>query len=231
MFSSSPIDLFSSRRAEVARGSGSNSVEDMGSQDFMALMIAQMENQDPTQPMDQLAFMSQLAQFGTVSGVQELNEAFNGLAANLRGNQAVQASSLVGRSVATQSNFGHLTTGIDSDGNVSYAMRAYVDMGSGADGGQFYVHDAEGAIVFTGNLPPGSGSVQVLWDGIAADGQQLVPGEYQISANLQSGRGSRPTRAYGHDQVISVAVTANNQIMLNLSSGRTVEVTDVKEFF
>ena len=33
----------------------------------MALMIAQMENQDPTQPMDQLAFMSQLAQFGTVS--------------------------------------------------------------------------------------------------------------------------------------------------------------------
>ena len=55
-------------------------------------------------------------------------------------------------------------------------------------------------------------------------------GEYQISANLQSGRGSRPTRAYGHDQVISVAVTANNQIMLNLSSGRTVEVTDVKEF-
>ena len=43
-------------------------------------MIAQMENQDPTQPMDQLAFMSQLAQFGTVSGVQELNVAMSDLA-------------------------------------------------------------------------------------------------------------------------------------------------------
>ena len=49
----------------------SRSVEEMGSEEFLTLMIAQLENQDPTKPMDQMAFMSQLAQFAQVSGIQE----------------------------------------------------------------------------------------------------------------------------------------------------------------
>ena len=62
MLTSSPMDIFQAANPRDAGRSGSRNVEDMGSEDFMALMIAQMENQDPTQPMDQLAFMSQLAQ-------------------------------------------------------------------------------------------------------------------------------------------------------------------------
>jgi flagellar basal-body rod modification protein FlgD len=91
MLTSSPMDIFQAANPREASRSGSRNVEDMGSEDFMALMIAQMENQDPTQPMDQLAFMSQLAQFGTVSGVQELNQAFGDLSTNLTGAQAIQA--------------------------------------------------------------------------------------------------------------------------------------------
>ena len=79
MLSTTALNSFSATASSPASGSGAQGVEDMGSQDFLALMIAQMENQDPTQPMDQLAFMSQLAQFGTVSGVQELNLAVTDL--------------------------------------------------------------------------------------------------------------------------------------------------------
>ena len=70
MINNSPADLFSALNpAQAGEASRSRNVSDMGSDDFLTLMIAQMKNQDPTQPMDQMAFMSQLAQFGTLSGV------------------------------------------------------------------------------------------------------------------------------------------------------------------
>ena len=65
MLNTGGIDSFTALNPSERSDSRVKGVEDMGSQDFLALMIAQMENQDPTQPMDQLAFMSQLAQFGT----------------------------------------------------------------------------------------------------------------------------------------------------------------------
>ena len=118
MLSTTALNSFSATASSPASGSGAQGVEDMGSQDFLALMIAQMENQDPTQPMDQLAFMSQLAQFGTVSGVQELNLAVTDLSSSLTGGQVIQALSLIGRSVATESNMGHLAAaGSDAEGN------------------------------------------------------------------------------------------------------------------
>ena len=104
MINSSPSALFTSMNPGATSGtSTSRNISDMGSDDFLALMIAQMKNQDPTKPMDQMAFMSQLAEFSSLSGIQELNGAFGELSTNLTGAQAVQASSLVGRSVAMDS--------------------------------------------------------------------------------------------------------------------------------
>ena len=62
--------------ARAAEKGKAGSAEEMGSEEFLQLMIAQLENQDPTKPMDQMAFMSQLAQFTQVSGIQELNASF-----------------------------------------------------------------------------------------------------------------------------------------------------------
>ena len=109
-------------------------------------------------------------------------------------------------------------------------MRASIDMGVGADGGKFYVHDTNGAVVFTGGLPPGSGAMPVIWDGVASNGKQLPP-VITISADVNLDGSSRSARVYGHDQVVSVAIGAGNQVTLNLSSGRSMDVSDVKEFF
>ena len=180
MLNTGGIDSFTALNPSERSDSRVKGVEDMGSQDFLALMIAQMENQDPTQPMDQLAFMSQLAQFGTVSGVQELNVAMSDLATSVTGSQAIQASNLIGRSVATESNTGHLAiAGNDEAGNTVLAMRASVDVGPGASGGRFYVHNVQGDIVFSGNLPPRSGVIPVVWDGVDSEGNQLPPGQHQ----------------------------------------------------
>jgi len=233
MINNTPSDIFTTLNPNNAvEASRSRNVSDMGSDDFLALMIAQMKNQDPTKPMDQMAFMSQLAQFGTLSGVQELNGSFGDLSTSLTGAQAVQASSLVGRSVAMDTQIASLTpVGRNEAGDTVHMLSATVDMGRHSEGGVFEVRDGSGRLVFSGQLPAGSGHVPVVWDGAAADGSQLPPGEYSISAQVERGGDLRPARVYGHDTVISVAIGSGNQVTLNLASGRSVDVSDVKEFF
>ncbi len=233
MINNTSSDIFTALNPNNAvEASRSRNVSDMGSDDFLALMIAQMKNQDPTKPMDQMAFMSQLAQFGTLSGVQELNGSFGDLSTSLTGAQAVQASSLVGRSVAMDTQIASLTpVGRNEAGDTVHMLSATVDMGRHSEGGVFEVRDGSGRLVFSGQLPAGSGHVPVVWDGAAADGSQLPPGEYSISAQVERGGDLRPARVYGHDTVISVAIGSGNQVTLNLASGRSVDVSDVKEFF
>lgn len=233
MINGTPTDIFSSlnptQTGEVSR---SRNISDLGSDDFLALMIAQMKHQDPTKPMDQMAFMSQLAEFSSLSGIQELNGAFGELSTNLTGAQAVQASSLVGRSVAMDTQVAALTpVGRNENGDMVSLLSATVDMGAGSEGGVFEVRDDSGRLVFSGPLPAGSGNVPVVWDGEASDGSRLPPGDYNISARIERGGDLRDARVFGHDTVISVAIGNGNQVTLNLASGRSVDVSDVKEFF
>ena len=65
--------------APGASGSKANSMTDMNADDFLTLMVAQLQHQDPTKPMDNTEFVAQLAQFSTSTGVQELNAGFSGI--------------------------------------------------------------------------------------------------------------------------------------------------------
>ena len=233
MINSTPTDIFTSLNPnQSSEASRSRNISDMGSDYFMTLIIAQMKHQDPTKPMDQMAFMSQLAEFSSLSGIQELNGAFGELSTNLTGAQEVQASSLVGRSVAMDTQVASLTpVGRNEAGDTVHMLSATVDIGRQSEGGVFEVRDGSCRLVFSGELPAGSGHVPVVWDGAAADGSQLPPGEYSISAQVERGGDLRHARVYGHDTVISVAIGSGNQVTLNLASGRSVDVSDVKEFF
>ena len=71
-----------------------------GSEDrFLKLLVAQLSNQDPMNPMDNAQMTSQMAQISTVTGVQQVNQAIQELSAQLSSMQMLQSSSLVGRSV------------------------------------------------------------------------------------------------------------------------------------
>ena len=71
-----------------------------GSEDrFLKLLVAQLSNQDPMNPMDNAQMTSQMAQISTVTGVQQVNQAIKDLSAQLSSMQMLQSSSLVGRNV------------------------------------------------------------------------------------------------------------------------------------
>jgi len=85
--------------------------ERLGQEDFLRLMVAQLRNQNPLQPMENGEFLTQIAQFGTVSGVRQLNAAFEALSESLYSSQALQAASLVGRRVQVPGGEGYLAEG------------------------------------------------------------------------------------------------------------------------
>ena len=74
----------------------------LGQQDFLRLMVAQIQNQDPMQPQMNGEFLSQLAQFSTNDGVAKMQESLQQMATSLQSNQALQASALVGRKVLSK---------------------------------------------------------------------------------------------------------------------------------
>ena len=78
--------------------------DELGQSEFLDLMIAQLQHQDPLNPADSGEFLGQLAQFGTVNGITELQNSFADLATSLQSSQALQASTLVGRNVLIPGN-------------------------------------------------------------------------------------------------------------------------------
>ena len=83
----------------------------LGQEDFLKLMTTQMTHQDPNNPMQNGEFLSQMAQFGTVSGIQDLQKSFADFANSINSDQALQASSLVGRYVSVPTSTGILPAG------------------------------------------------------------------------------------------------------------------------
>src|SRR5690554_3235081 len=86
--------------------------DELGQKAFLKLMITQLENQDPLSPQENGEFIAQLAQFSSVESLDRLNTNFDGFAQNFMGNQALQASSLVGRSVSVDTDTSFLPEGL-----------------------------------------------------------------------------------------------------------------------
>ena len=208
--------------APGATSSKANSMTDMGADDFLTLMVAQLQHQDPTKPMDNTEFVAQLAQFSTSTGVQELNESFSGLSSSLASSQMLQATDLVGRQVSTESNVGFLEAAADQDGEAVGMLDATVSLG-GNRGGMLYVQDMTGQLVYSAALPAdATGDFQIRWGGKDASGNMMPPGNYRISAET----------VYAHSRVQSVSINpATGSASLNLVDGSKLSFAEIRNIF
>ena len=82
------------------------SSKDLGKNEFLELLVAQLNNQDPLSPQENGEFIAQLAQFSQVEGIEKLNSSMGSLLSGYQSSQALQASSLVGRKVIAAINLG-----------------------------------------------------------------------------------------------------------------------------
>lgn len=153
---------------------------DLGQEDFLHLMLTQLKNQDPFKPMESGEFLGQLAQFGTVSGLAELQTSFDGLSASLVSNQALQASSLVGRTALVSASSLRIAAG--------QPVTGAVDMPESTNALKVTIRDAAGQPVRTlglGSQPVGISAF--TWDGLTDNGEPAIAGRYSFTATYQSG--------------------------------------------
>lgn len=188
---------------------------------FMKLMITQMQNQDPTQPMDNSQFLAQLAQFSATSGIQQLQTSFSSLASSLQSYQALQASSLIGRMVLVPNSNAYLPSGGAVGGQVTLdSSTTQLNVG---------IYDQSGQLVRTLNLGTQSaGTVPFYWDGTDGNGNALPAGTYQIKAEALVNGSPTAVNSDVYASVDSVNLSSTNSgIELNLSGLGTVPLSQV----
>jgi flagellar basal-body rod modification protein FlgD len=196
----------------------------LGQDDFLKLMITQFKNQDPFKPLESGEFLSQLAQFSTVAGVKDLQSSFKDMSASLVSNQALQASSLLGRSVLVNRGSGMLAAG----GTLGGA----VDVPASAGSVVVNIADQNGQLVRQLSLGArAKGLAAFSWDGKLADGTAAAPGVYNLSSQLVvNGRIQSAASVLVNARVESVTIGADQSgLTLSLEGLGDIAFSDVRQ--
>lgn len=197
--------------------------EQLGQSDFLSLLTTQLANQDPFDPMDNKEFISQMAEFSSLSGMDELNQNFNALASSLNSNQALQASALVGRSVMVPTSVGHLGEEGGIEGRVSLQQSTQNIWAE--------VKDASGQVVRRFEMGSFSqGDLEFEWDGLSDSGERMPEGVYSVNLYGQVGGTTEQLGTVIKAQVNSVNLGGSEgQIVLNLTGLGQVNLADIEE--
>ena len=192
-------------------------------EDFFSLLTAELAHQDPTEPTDNNEMISQMTAFSTTDGVANLNDQFTSFAATMSSSQALQASSLVGRSVLVDDNVFGMTEGDDVIGKIV--------TDENASNINIYVENTAGEIIQTvavGDMAAGEASF--TWNGLDGNGDPAPTGAYRFRvAGLVDGQASE-LQAMTYRKVDSVTLAgAGGDIVLNLNGGTSMALQDVVE--
>lgn len=195
----------------------------LGQQEFLKLMITQIQNQDPFKPLENGEFISQMAQFGTVSGIQDLQNSFASLSSSLVSNQALQASSLVGRSILVESGQVNLVK------DATIEASAVVD--SSASSVTVDVVDFSNQVVKTIELGPQSrGLAKFTWDGTDNKGRAVVPGQYGLQVKAVVNGKTVALGTMVTEKVESVTFGSGQQgLLLNTVSKNSYGFNQIKQ--
>ncbi len=206
------IDSVTSTQPTTTDLGGVAAKDKLGQAQFMQLMIAQLKNQDPTKPMDPSQFLGQLAQFGTVSGIQDMQNSLSTLSDSLRSSQLLGGTSLVGHEVLASAD----TAWVSGTGGLSGA----IDVPEGASAVTLTLTDASGQLIRRMPLSTDQGLSAFQWDGLTDQGDHAVAGNYTIKAIATVGGTDEQLETQIASQVGSVTLDpSTNTLTVNTDIG------------
>lgn len=214
------MDIQSARRtdSEAAANQGLGSSQ-LGKNEFLKLMMAQLQAQDPTAPQSSEAFVAQLAQFSSVEQLAGLNSMMESLLVAQAANNQTQITGLVGKDVVYTTD----TIKLGPDG--ATPLRLTPD--TNASDVVVTIKDAEGNVVRTVHLGATEASgADFQWDGLDDQGQPLPEGEYSVSATASSASGDAVDVTVGASGHID-AVSFEDGVPMLVIGGLKIAVSDV----
>ena len=195
----------------------------LGRDAFLRLLTTQLQNQDPLSPMENEAFVAQLAQFSSVEGIKGMQSSLETMVSSMRSDQLLAGANLVGRTVGLGSS------GVQAAGGLSTNIE--IELPEAANNVALNViDDSTGRVVYEGNLgPQEAGTVLATWNGTSTNGQPLLRGSYSLVAIAENGARRVQQSAQAVGQVNSVVWNPTTQTMnLELSGGAKVTMADIE---
>ncbi|MFP8488656.1 flagellar hook assembly protein FlgD [Gracilimonas sp. Q87] len=218
------INSINANTASAFQKQNTSGKTEMGQKQFMQLLVAQMRNQDPINPMDGAEFASQLAQFNSVeqlidvnSGLEILQNSQDMMSASLTNSMAATLTGKQVRALSEQVN-------LSAEGNseIKYKLK------SSAEEVEIVIRNASGAEVRRETLNGvSSGDNNWTWDGKNNSGERLGEGNYQIEVVAKNGDEDVNALVYMEGVANKVRFSGNG-VFLSIN-GIEVPIGDVEE--
>ena len=197
----------------------------LGQSDFLKLMTTQLQNQDPFAPMDNGDFIAQMAQFSTVTGIEEVNSSLKKLVEEFDQARIATASNLLGHAVLVPGNIGRP----DDKGQ----LHGVLDLPDQTFMTQLTYYDADtNEELHTDDLGPlGTGLVGFSWENIPQDILDRNA-RIKIEALIDTGNGPEQLSPSIYSKVISASVGTGNekQVLLNVEDYGDIDVSSAVNF-
>ncbi len=210
-------DLMSTMNAKKA-GTGDSVQADTDK--FMTLLVTQLKNQDPLNPLDNAQVTSQMAQLSTVTGIDKLNATLQALQGSYQASQSLQAASLIGRGVLMSGSNIAL-----ADGKAVFGL----EMAEPADNVVVTIRNSAGTAVRSMNLGAmEAGIAPLAWDGKTDSGAAAANGNYTFDITAVRGGDKVSATALNYGDVLSVTTGAQG-VSVNVSGGNSVKLADIRQ--
>lgn len=194
---------------------------ELGQDEFLTLMLTQLKHQDPFKPMENGEFIGQMAQFSTVSGIEQMQAALEDLSGSFASNQTLEATRLVGKEVLVEND----TVLLDESNEIN--GRFELEAASGDV--QLSVTDQTGTVVR--QVPLGehpAGRHEFNWNGKDRNNNRLPVGTYSVQVTSKLGDAYSAAATLVARQIESVEFSNAGTAELNTSNGEVIGLSDVR---
>jgi flagellar basal-body rod modification protein FlgD len=207
--------------AAAAAGNDPTSTKDM-TQNFLKMLTAQLQNQDPLNPTDSAGMTTQLAQLNMVDGINKMNTSMTSLLSQIQSTDFISMATTVGKTAMAEGN------------KVLFAGES-VNLGAkllnDASSVTATIKNSAGATVAETDLGPGSeGLFNFIWDGLDGEGNVLPAGFYSVSILAKTADGSTEyPKVYTSSKVATIGKDGSD-LEVTLADGRTIKPSDIEQW-
>ena len=189
---------------------------------YITLLTKQLQNQDPTQPMDSNQFTQQIAVYAQLEQQIKGNDLLTTISQSKDYTQQAVASSYLGKQVLSPGT----SVGFDGSNSVSFGY----NLPTAASSAQLQIYDSSGQEVMTQTVDTTEGLHQLTWDGTETDGSTAPAGKYTVAVAAYDSTGTKLTATPETYQVAQEMVTnPDGTIDFKLQDGSVAAFTDISD--
>jgi len=196
---------------------------ELGQNEFLSLMLAQLEHQDPFKPLENSEFVAQMAQFSTVAGIEGMDTSMQAMSESLAGNQLMQASSLIGRTALVPGS----TTALNDDSGI----QGLFELAESATSTALNIFNSAGELVYqeeTGFKQ--AGAHPFGWNGLLDNGNRAPAGQYTVSLTYGQGENLTQANTLLENRISTISLArGDNTVTIETEEGNLVSLLDIQQ--